>query len=140
MISYKECMNQGLLRKIAPSITQAKEQLEKAKILLEEANESFEIENYNSAIIAGYAAMFDAARSILFKDGYREKSHACVARYLEEKYKNKIGIDIINLLDQYRDQRHKVMYAIDFYPTKEEAESLLNFADKFLKEVKEILK
>lgn len=45
MISYEECINQGLLRKIPPSITQAREQLEKAKILLEEAKEAFEIEN-----------------------------------------------------------------------------------------------
>ncbi len=140
MISYEECVNQGLLRKIAPSITQAREQLEKAKILLEEAQDSFDMENYNSAVMAGYAAMFDSARAILFKDGYREKSHACVARYLEVNYANKIDSEIINLLDQYREQRHKVMYAVDFYPTEEETKNLLDFADKFIKKAEEILK
>lgn len=139
MISFDECIAQGLLRKIAPSITQAREQLEKAKILYEEAKESLEIENYNSAVMAGYAALFDAGRAILFKDGYREKSHACVARYLEAKYADKIDSDVINLLDQYRDQRHKVMYAVDFYPTKEETKNLIDFTGKFLKKVKEIL-
>lgn len=139
MISFKECVEQGLLRKIAPSITQAREQLGKAKILLEEAKESLEIENLNSAVMAGYAAMFDAARAILFKDGYREKSHACVARYLEEKYSQKLDTEIINLLDEYRDKRHKVMYAIDFYPTREEAENLIKFAEQFIEIAKNII-
>ena len=41
---------------------------------------------FSSSILASYMVMFHAARTILFFDGFREKSHACVARYLEEKY------------------------------------------------------
>ncbi len=132
MISLEECENQGLIRRIAPSPRQAEEQLGKAKTLLGEAKGDVGDERPNTAIIAGYAAMFDAGRALLFRDGYREKSHACVARYLEVNYPKRIGSSFIHLLDQYRVKRHKVMYSGDYYPTTEEARNLVNFAEEFI--------
>ena len=139
MINLDECLKQGLLRKIAPSITQAEDQMEKAKVLLEEAKSSVKNKHPNTAVMAGYAAMFDAGRALLFKDGYRERSHACVARYLETNYSEKIDEDFIYLLDQYRDKRHKVMYSSDYYPTIEEARNLVDFAERFIEKIEKII-
>ena len=132
MISFEECGNQGLIRRIAPSPLQAGEQLEKARTLLAEAKGDVKDERPNTAIIAGYAAMFDAGRALLFRDGYREKSHACVARYLEANYSKQIESSFIHLLDQYRVKRHKVMYSGDYYPTVKEAKNLVEFAEEFI--------
>jgi len=138
MISYEECVEEGLLRKIAPSPNQAKDQIDKAEILLEEAKKAVEGESPNSAIAMGYAAMFNAARALLFRDGFREKSHACVARYLEVNY-HEIDDTYIRLLDEYRERRHKVMYSMDYYPTLEEADRIVEFAGDFITLISKIL-
>ena len=64
--------------------------INKAKELIEEAGENLEDGRYNSATVVAYLALFNSARALLFKDGYRERSHICIARYLEKKYKSKI--------------------------------------------------
>ena len=135
MITYEDCLNEGLIKKITSSITQARSQMDKANVLLEEAKKAVKNESPNAAVLAGYAAMFDAARALLFKDGYRERSHACVARYLEAKYSEKLDLAFIHLLDEYREKRHKVSYSSEYYPTIEEARNLVEFAEKFLEKI-----
>ena len=78
--------------------------------------------------------MFHAARTILFLDGFREKSHACVARYLEEKYvkTGKLDKKWMELLDHSREIRHNDQYDLSFFSTKEEAENALKSANDFL--------
>lgn len=84
--SYSDCLREGLLRKIPPSKDKATQSLKKAWEWLKEAENSLKGDAFNSSILSSYMVMFHAARTILFLDGFREKSHACVARYLEEKY------------------------------------------------------
>lgn len=87
-------------------------------------------------------AMFHAARSILFFDGYREKSHACIARYLEEKYvkSQKLDIKWVELLDHSREIRHDDQYNLSFFSTEEEAENALQSAKAFLNEIENLFK
>ena len=68
--------------------------------------------------------MFHASRSILFRDGFREKSHYCLARFLENNYvkKKELEEEWVIMLDHYRGLRHDDQYGTDFYVTKEEAE------------------
>lgn len=109
---YEDCMEKGLLRKIPPSKDNALRSLRKAEKWLEEAEKAFKSDIFNSSVLASYMAMFHAARAILFLDGFREKSHACVARYLEEKYvkTGKLEQNRVELLDHYRDTLHAISY------------------------------
>ncbi|MCK4318947.1 HEPN domain-containing protein [Candidatus Micrarchaeota archaeon] len=140
MIDFNDCIEKGLLRKIPPSKRQSEEQLKKARVLLEEAKKALKINSPNSAVLSAYTSMLDAARAVLFRDGFREKSHACVARYLETKYSKEVGISNIDLFDQYRDKRHKTMYAGDYYPTDDEAQRIVSFAEEFVKKIEALLK
>ncbi|MFH1285607.1 MAG: HEPN domain-containing protein [Candidatus Micrarchaeota archaeon] len=140
MIEFEECIKLGLLKRIPPSKVQADEQLKKANILLEESKKSLNSDSPNSAVITAYAAVLDAARALLFRDGYREKSHACVVRYLEAKYSNELGGSFIQLFDEYRDRRHKTMYSGDYYPTSAEAKRIVSFAEEFVGKVSKLLK
>jgi len=139
MISLKECIERGLIKETAPSIVEAKAQMEKANVMLDEARGAVENQSPNSAVLCGYAACFDGARALLFKDGYRERSHACVARYLEANYSNKLGTSFVHLLDGYREQRHKVSYSSEYYPTLDEAKNLVDFAGEFLEKIETLL-
>lgn len=57
--------------------------------------------------------MFHTARTILWNDGFREKSHACIGRYLETVYVKKKLLEQrwVDLLDYYRNIRHDDSYS-----------------------------
>ena len=140
MMEFDRCIKEGLLRRIPPSKIQSEEQMEKSEVLLEEAKKSLQNDSPNSALMLAYAALLCAGRAVLFRDGYREKNHACVVGYLEAKYSKEIGSSFICLFDEYREKRHKTMYSGDYYPTMEEAKRTVSFAGEFIAKIKNILK
>lgn len=139
MITLEKCLKNGLIKEIPSSPTEAKNQIGKASVLIEEAKSCLKNDDINAAVMTAYAALFDAARAVLFKDGYRERSHVCVVRYLEAKYTKQLGEDNIVLLDEYREKRHKVVYDSDYYSTEEEAKNIVSFAEKFIAKIKRLL-
>jgi uncharacterized protein (UPF0332 family) len=140
-LKFKDCIEKGLLRKIPASEDNAMRSIYKAKSWLKEAEKSFKGEAYDSSVLSSYLAMFHSARAILFLDGYREKSHACVARYLEEQYvsKKKLEKKWVELLDHHREIRHDDQYDLSFYSTDEEAKEALESAGQFLQRMKHLL-
>lgn len=77
---------------------------------------------------------------MLFWDGWREKSHICVARYLEEYVKKeKLEQKWVDLLDHIREIRHEEQYDLGFFATKEEAGKSLDAATHFLSRIKNLL-
>ncbi|MCD6484876.1 MAG: HEPN domain-containing protein [Candidatus Odinarchaeota archaeon] len=139
---YEDCISRGLLRRVPPSKEKANKSIETAEDWLNEARKSLMADAFNSSLICSYLSMFHSARSILFYDGYREKSHYCIARYLEEKYvKNGIlEIKWIELLDHYRDLRHASQYGVESFTIREEAENAIEIAEKFLDRMRRLLK
>lgn len=131
--NYNDCLREGLLRRIPPSKDKAAQSLKKAREWLKEAENSLRGNALNSSILASYMVMFHAARTILFLDGFREKSHACVARYLDEKYvkTGKLDKKWVELLDHSREIRHNDQYDLSYFSTKEEAENALKSANDF---------
>lgn len=138
---YNDCIKENLLRTIPPSKEKARGSISAAQKWLEEAEKNFQSEAFNSSVMSSYLAMFHSARAILFFDGWREKSHYCVARYLEEKYvkKNWLELKWIELLDHYREVRHDDQYNVSFFATKEEAENILDSAKKFVERMINLL-
>lgn len=139
MISFEECLKAGLVRKTHPSTDQAREALAKAKESLDDAKMMHKSGRWNSVAVLSYLAMFNAARSLLFKDGYREKSHACVARYLEAKYTADFPAPQIEMLDIYREKRHDVQYSTAFHATEDDARQMIEFSEGFILSVERIL-
>jgi len=133
LLSFKDCLKQGLIRRTPPSRKAAEESLETAKRHLQEAEKNIEVSSLDSAVVMAYTAAFNAARSLLFKDGYREKSQVCVVKYLEETYGTRgIPLDYIRLLDKYRKLRHGVLYRTSYEATRREAKEAVNFTRKFI--------
>ena len=131
----------GLIRKIPKSKLKAEESIKTAESWLTEAENNFLNETFRSCVLSSYLAMLHSARAILFSDGFREKSHFAVARYLEDKYTNKKLLEEkwINLLDHYRELRHADQYSTSFIVTKEEAKNALQSAKEFVKRIKNLL-
>ncbi|MEK6680958.1 MAG: HEPN domain-containing protein [Nitrospirota bacterium] len=138
---FKDCIEKGLLKKIPASEDNAMRSINKAESWLKEAKKSFQGEAYDSSVLSSYLAMFHSARAILFLDGYREKSHACVARYLEYQYvdKKKLEKKWVELLDHHREIRHDNQYDLSFYSSDEEAKEAIESAGQFLQRMKHLL-
>jgi uncharacterized protein (UPF0332 family) len=141
VLSYNDCIEKGLLRKIPPSKDKAERSIQKAEWWLEEAKKTCKSEATGSSVLASYLTMFHAARAILFFDGYREKSHACVARYLEHHaQEGNLEQEWVDLLDHSREVRHDDQYDLSFFSTRKDAETALHSAEKFLARIKMLLK
>jgi len=140
-IEFQDCIKQGLLRKLVPSLEKARKGLKKARIFLAQAKRAFDVQAYDSCLLTCYQAVFLSAKAVLFKDGYREKSHACVARYIEEKYakQGKIELKWIDLLDRYRDLRHDDEYNVFFFASKKDCDELIIFAAEFVEQMERII-
>lgn len=136
-----DCIKKGLLRKVPASKEKAKESIGAAKKWVEEAEKNLKSKAYQSSVLSSYLGIFHAARAILFRDGLREKSHFCIARYLEEYYAKKDILEMkwIELLDHYRELRHNSQYTTDFSTSATEAENALNKAKEFRKRMESLL-
>jgi uncharacterized protein (UPF0332 family) len=108
------CFERKLLTGTDPSAGLAKKSLKQAALFLMDAEDMVKIENERMGTIALYNAFFHVARTLLFKDGIKERSHFCIARYIEEKYVNKklLNKDFLDYLDTLRDARHETQYSL----------------------------
>ena len=138
---YSDCLDRGLIRRIPPSEDNAVRSIKKADKWLKDSVTTLKSKSYDSSVLASYMAMFHSARAILFRDGFREKSHACIARYLEEVYvkTGKLEKKWIELLDHHREVRHNDQYSLDFFSTKEDAVHALESAEKFCSRMKGLI-
>ncbi|MBU2638495.1 MAG: HEPN domain-containing protein, partial [Nanoarchaeota archaeon] len=141
MLDSSGCIREGLLRKIPPSSQDAEASIKRAQKWLVEAEKGISAKAFDSALMASYVAMFHSARAILFFDGFREKSHYCVARYIEDNYAKKGFLESkwVSMLDHYRDMRHDDQYSLSFLTTQEEAETSLETAKKFVEQMGALL-
>jgi uncharacterized protein (UPF0332 family) len=137
--SLKDCIREGLIRKIPISVVRAKNSIVAAEKWLKEAKATFDAKAYNSSMMCSYLTMFHSARSILYRDGFREKSHYCIARYLESYVtKGVLEEEWVNLLDHYREQRHRNQYDLNLYASEVEAKDAIGAAERFLDRIKKL--
>lgn len=137
----EKCFEKGLIRKTLPSKEKALKSIRKARKWLEEARKNFKFRLFDSCLVSSYSAMFHAARALLLKDGFREKSHYCLARYIEEKYINtkKLNRIVLDLLDRFRELRHEDLYELEFSATREDAEEAIKNAEFIIKEIEKLV-
>jgi len=139
-MNLKECLKERLLVKISPDKNKAASSLKIALSKLSEAKRLFEQEFFDNAIITAYTSMFHAARALLYKEGFQEKSHYAVYIFLEEKYSDKLPKNLIDVFYYYQKNRHNILYGLeDYHVSAEKAETAVIDAEDFLNKIKEIL-
>lgn len=136
--NIEDCLKFRLLRKINPDKDKYNKSLEIAKSRLNEAEKALKMNFFKFAILEAYMAMFHSCRALLYKDGVQEKSHYAMYIYLKEKYSNKIPLNVINLLNIHRTERHEAMYGLEYEPNKDDAVTALDDAKLFVKEIEKI--
>ena len=127
-------LKERLAKKDSTFKKKAKKSLEASRKWLEEADKNIKSDALKSSLLSAYLAVFHAARSVLFLDGYREKSHACIARYLEEKYVRKglLEPEWVEMLDHFRELRHTDQYSFNFFTSADESADTITKSKDFV--------
>lgn len=142
MIELSDCFEKNLLKNTSPSTGLARKSLKQAESFLEDADDLVKISKERMAIIALYNAFFHTARALLFKDGIKERSHFCIARYIDEKYTDKKLLDdsFINYLDVLRDARHETQYSLEIGMIDIDLVAAIGICKEFMKAVDRLIK
>lgn len=136
----EKCIERGKIVKLEDAKTLIPKELEIALEDLTSSKNSFLNSNYKWSTVQSYYSMFHTARALLYNKDYREKSHYCLIEairifYIEEGL---LSFEFIEALQLGRTLRENADYYGDF--NKESSEEIMNMADKFLSEAKEVLK
>lgn len=136
MIDEKECFEKSLLKKTDPQPDLAKKDLKQAEFFLKEADELLQMDKRQICAISLYNSFFHTARALLFKDGVKERSHYCIARYLENHYELQNFIDAFETIMSIR---HNVQYSTEKVEIDEDLADFINICHEFISEVEGLL-
>ncbi len=136
MTELSDCFERKLLTDTSPNAGLAIKSLKQAELFLTDASDLIKIGKERMATIALYNAFFHTARALLFKEGIKERSHFCVARYLEEKFVHEKLLDVkfLNYLDTLRDARHETQYSLNITEIEIDLGAALGICREFMKQ------
>ena len=139
MNDFERCIKERRLIKIKPSKEMIQKEIENAEYDLERARNSLYEEDFKWSAVQSYYSMFHAAKALVLKEGYREKSHFCLIIALRELYvrKNKLNVEMVENLELCMNLRHEADYGLSYH--KESAETALKYAEEFLKSALNVL-
>ncbi len=136
MISEKDCFKKGLLKKTTPQLDLAKKDIRQAEFFLKEAEDLLDRDKKQICVLSLYNAFFHTARALLFKDGIKERSHYCIARYIETNYNL---MNFVNAFETMMSIRHNVQYSTENVEIEEDLTEFVNICHEFISKVDDIL-
>lgn len=129
---FKECLDKKKLVKFPPAKTFVEREIKEAENDLDSAKKSLKAGNYKWATIQAYFSMFHNARCLIYREGYREKSHFCLIAALRALYLDKglVTYKIIEDIQLSKRMREEADYNADF--SERGARALIQSATDFL--------
>lgn len=138
MMRLKDCFKKRLLLRMPKNRELVDKTFEMAISDLSEAEISYKQESYVWAMVQVYTSMLNLARTVLFSEGVREKSHVCTVEYLRENHGKHYG-DLIEKLDILRRERHPTLYDSREHITAKKVEERIDWCKEFLEKTKIVL-
>ena len=116
--------------------------MERAEEKLRSANLLFENNMFADAISEAYYVMFHAAKALLALKSIYPRAHAGVVSQFGLQFVNEGLIEELyaKSLAKAQTMREKADYDVYYEPSKEEAESVIEDAEKFLDRIKRALR
>jgi uncharacterized protein (UPF0332 family) len=136
---FKKCLESKKIVAFPTGKKLAAKELSIAKSDLSDAKAGFDTGRYKWSIIQAYYAMFHAARALIYSQGYREKSHYCLAIALRSLFVDegamdaKLARDFLNAMNL----REAADYEAEF--SKSGAKAVIASAEKFIEKATAIL-
>jgi uncharacterized protein (UPF0332 family) len=129
---FERCIGDRKLVPFRPTSGMIKKEINAATYDLKRAQNSLDEDDPKWATIQGYYVIFHAARALIYKNGYREKSHRCLLIALQELYVDK-GLISGEFIDSFReamDLREDADYGFIF--DLQSARNIIEAAIEFL--------
>ena len=139
MNDFERCVKERRLIKIKPSNEMIQKELDSAEYDLERARNSLEEEDFKWASVQSYYSMFHAAKALVLKKGYREKSHFCLIIALRELYvkEEELIAEMVENLELCMSLRHEADYGLTYH--QESAETAIEYAEDFSNNALELI-
>ncbi len=132
-------LEKGLLLKSKSNEQEVEGSMAIAERFLQKAKGNQKIEYFDVAFSLAYQSMFHAARALLFKKNFKERSHAALIIALKELYSKELQVmEILEIMDSYRRTRHGIQYS-GIGCAKEDAEDAIKETEKFIEAADKIL-
>jgi len=119
-----------------------KNALSLAKRDLKTAKNVFEDKDYDWCLSIAYNAMLQAGRALMFSKGYRPKGkykHVAVVEFVRSRFGREFSDITLFIFNKTRKKRHTAVYEQVNIVSEEEAKNAINWAERFVKRVDEIL-
>lgn len=110
----------------------AEERLSSAKLLLENRR-------YEDAVSRAYYSMFHSAKALLLEKGSDPRTHSGTASELGKLFREELGKELTREFSRVQEKREKADYGEIIDLEKEEAEKIVETAETFISDVKEII-
>jgi len=129
---FKHCLENKKIIPFARGKNLVKKELSVAKSDLSDAKAGYENERYKWSTIQAYYAMFHAARALIYSQGYREKSHYCLAVALRALFVDEGTMDAQLVRDflNAMNLREAADYEAEF--SQSGAKAVIASAEKFI--------
>jgi uncharacterized protein (UPF0332 family) len=96
---FSQCLENKKIIPFAKGKNLVKKEISIAHSDLSDAKAGYENERYKWSTIQAYYAMFHAARALIYSQGYREKSHYCLAIALRALFVDENTMDAQSVRD-----------------------------------------
>jgi len=136
---FKQCLENRKITHFAKGKNLVQKEISVARSDLCDAKAGYEDGRYKWSTIQAYYAMFHAARALIFSEGYREKSHYCLAVALRALFVDKGKMDAQSVRDflNAMNLREAADYESDF--SQAGAKAVIDSAGKFIEQAIAIL-
>jgi uncharacterized protein (UPF0332 family) len=93
--------------------------------------------SFKWATIEAYYSTFHSARALLYRRGFREKSHYALLVAIRELYSGKLENELVSGFEQSMELRQEADYGLEF--SKAGAAQTIESAKRFLRRTEELL-
>src|SRR4030042_484076 len=137
---FKKCLEGKKIVAFPTGKKLAAKELSVARSDLSDAKAGFDTGRYKWSTIQAYYAMFHAARALIYSQGYREKSHYCLAVALRALFvdEGKMDAQLVRDFLNAMNLREAADYEAEF--SQSGAKAVIASAEKFIEKATAILK
>lgn len=137
-MDVQDCLERSLVKLTVPDPISSLKSLEQSRRHLADAEQNLYSMSHRVVILSSYAAMFHAAKAVLYRDGVDEGGQECIPIYIRSRYPQLVAK--ANTLDALRRFSHVAFFGLDAEAYEEDAIMSLEAAIDFVSSMEGILR
>ena len=135
---FRQCLEEKKLVKIEIQMDLVGKEIQASQFDLASAEKSLKEGNPKWATVQAYYSMFHTAKALVYRKGYREKSHVCLSIALRALYEDVVDAKHFERFRDCMNLRQDADYGMIY--SDRSAREVTDWAEEFLKAAREALK